>query len=191
MVIANNHIYSGRSDGVIWRCSAEKSRNCQDLKVFEGKRKNIKIAEIDYNPADGQIHAVQSVLNENCFGEKWSHRFMRCASIAVGSCYEVSTELKGWATIHVTFDAVWIADLGLIRKCPFNHLNRNSTINDKNCFEFHNFDQCVYLNIGASNKYLYVRLDNYVWRCDPEKLRSCSRAMKVQHKSNIGPFIVV
>lgn len=122
-----------------------------------------------------------------------------CLRDSVHSCEEKIVNLNGWATIHIAFEALWIADLGKIRKCPFNTTTGKFSINDRHCTEFHDFKKLVYTNIGASSKYLYVRLDsetepNQIWRCDPNKQESCSNAFNLDYYfqySNVGAFVFV
>lgn len=52
MAIANNYIYAGRSDGIMWRCSANESNSCRNLNQFEGP-----ITNVDYHPKDDKIFA--------------------------------------------------------------------------------------------------------------------------------------
>lgn len=58
MVIAERHVYSGCSDGVLWRRSADKKYECEKFQVFLGWIFQSKITEIDYNPDDGQIYTM-------------------------------------------------------------------------------------------------------------------------------------
>lgn len=182
MVIAKGYIYSGRSDSVIWRCSADVPHKCQNFNIFPltMRRKGI-VSNIVYKQNNYRVFAIESLRNP--YSGSWYHKLWQCSSSTPELCVRVNFELKGWTTLYAAFDALWLADGGVVRKC------RN-----KVCYLFHNFHKPVYVNIGASSKYLYARLENsnQIWRCDPDTANSCSKSFVVRdHDSNIGPFIIL
>lgn len=191
MVIVRGYIYSGRSDGKIWKCSADKKHSCEDFHTFEGNPDyQREIGEIEFNPKDRNIYAVKSVKP----GEIWYHQLWRCSQDVIQSCYKLpAAPLKGWASLHVAFDAFWIADAGVIRKCPFSWMIRYDGVDYERCMEFEDFDQSIDMNIAASSNYLYVRLVNgrYIWRCDPKDVNSCFKAVRFSEVKSMGPFMIV
>lgn len=179
VVIVNGSIYSGRSDGKIWKCSVVRVHSCKDFHDF--RKSHQRVSEIQYNPKNDTTYAVRSI---NHIGESWSHHFWLCRPDIRQSCSELSTGFNGWATFEVAFDAFWITDAGLIWKCPFN---------EDHCFKFNDLKKMDYIKVVASKKYLYVRLESsgFIWRCDPNVINSCSRAFEPSDIDKMGPFIFV
>lgn len=186
MVIANGTIYAGRSDGIVWRCSTNESYSCEDFTRF-----NYAITAIGYNFADDEIYVLERVST----GGKLLWRLRRCAPNSANYCDTRIFVFKRQITLHVVFDAIWIgAEIGQIRKCSLDSSSRHFHISGQECPEFHDFDQATSMNIGASDKYLYVHMNygKYIWRCEPYKItKACTKAIKVYDAINMGPFIIV
>lgn len=191
MIFTKAFIYLGYSDGFLRRCLIDHPYMCQ---AFGKRLEKSSITKLDYNPEDYRVYAVRSVLHsKGKFSSQWFHQLMRCSSETPNSCTEVSIGLKGWAILQVAFDALWIADAGLIRKCPFNQMKENFTVDYGNCFRFDDFESPTYINIAASSRYLYVRSESsrYIWHCDPDRRFSCLKAFEVPHENQMGPFVTV
>lgn len=187
MVIAKGYIYLGLRGGFLMRCSVNDSSNCERYRLAKGEYYNIRVAELEYNPRDSRVYAVISYKRIGELDGEWSHFIRRC-STAGFSCDKMSVELKGRAILCFGFDALWIADYGVLRRCPV------LKIDNRNCFVFHDFENHKYVNVVSSREYLYARVEssNQIWRCDPKVRNSCTKAFEVRdHESNIGSFIFV
>lgn len=177
MVIVNGDIYSGRTDGVIWKCSVDKARSC-DKEMFKKYINSYNEGEIVYDPNDNQLYTV------------WLNVLWHCSTDNHQVNSKAEIELDDMTTLHVAFDAVWIGDAGRIRKCLLNQ--ENSSINDLDCTEFHDLKVgVVKIKFGSSSKYLYVHLDKYIWRCNPNATDSCRQQFRPLHADQMGPFIIL
>lgn len=191
MTLANGTLYIGRSDDGIWHCQPDEPQSCKTFFVsaWESGYKRSEIDVIDYSRRDNKIYLVK----RDHKGYRWNHSLVSC-SLGDYSCKKEDIYLKSWTTLRVAFDAIWIGELGKIRKCPFNATTGEFSINDLDCTEFHDFKKPVGTNIGASSKYLYVSLETRssekkIWRCDPNKQESCSIAFKFNHLVDVGTMI--
>lgn len=126
IAVAKGYVYAGRSDGILWRCSTEQSDSCEDfhqlgsMKEFEDQPVSSKarIGEVNYNPSNDRIYVVKSVRTDSLL----VHFMWHCSMTTPETCDFIDTiNLGGWANVlnaFDAFDAMWIADFGVLKKCP-------------------------------------------------------------------------
>lgn len=176
MVIAEGYIYAGRCDRIMWRCSADEPNSCENFNQFSSP-----ISNIEYSPVDGQVYAVAN------------GKIKRCSPYSAYSCHSVSIS-QDVTAVKAAFGAIWFGTKsGLIWKCHLNNASYTSTPIEENCIVLDELDFNYIKYLGASKKYLYVNLEpsKFIWRCDPEKIWSCSREIKAPKVNEMSPFIIV
>lgn len=169
MVVAKDYIYAGRSDDIMWRCSANDRNNCENF-----NRPGSKITGLDYNPKDGKIFASLSS------GTVW-----RCSANFSDSCDDIYRLGDGLTAIKVDHDFIWVGtEGGKLMKCPM------ARGRGKSCDEFAAFDEDNVVAIGAASGFLYVNSkSNKMWQCEPDKPESCRSIFSTPTGS--GPFVIV
>lgn len=183
MVIVGSYIYSGRSDGVMWRCLADAAHRCEDFNVLKARSVDTSIVNLDQ--FGGRMYAVQSVRNSTGCDRKLSYILKSCSLDTAKSCNTLyRLDDVGIKTFKVSFNAIWIGtEAGELLKC----------FEDKYCLEWNDFDQSGSMSIGVLDQYLYVHVGTgkYVWHCDRNKKNSCTKVIKVSDAKNMGPFTIV
>lgn len=169
----NVHLFAGRSDGIIWRCSAIMPKKCENFH----KVGNHKVTGIDYNPSDDKLYASLS-----------SGTLLRCSPYDVSSCKAVyEWDDHKFKTVKVAFEALWVGTQGSeLWKCPLDYGN-----DTMKCYIWERFrDGTNLVTIGATEKFIYAHSnDNKMWRCSPSKIWSCNSTFATPDGSR--PFIIV
>lgn len=177
MVVGNDKLFAGRTDGLVTRCSTTEKNNCEQLNKF-----GAGVTGIDYDHVNHVIYAT------TMGGTLW-----RCSPTTPNSCSNIYESMDDhFTSVKIAYDAVWIAVLlnynngAQLLKC---HLKENNLIKKCDDFVTHRdpATRIDDINKGADG-YLYFMNKFQVWKVHPQEPNIVQEEINIPRESKTFIF---